>query len=31
MDMRGLPVIAALAVMPAMAFAGPGSNAPWYP
>ena len=31
MDMRGLPVIAALAVMPAMAFAGPGSNAPRYP
>jgi hypothetical protein len=31
MDMRGLPVIAALAVMPAMAIAGPGSNAPWYP
>src|SRR5260370_28862441 len=26
-----LPVIAALAVMPAMALAGPGSNAPWYP
>src|SRR5260370_26395677 len=31
MDMLSPPVIAALGVMPAMALAGPGSNAPWYP